>query len=197
MNKKCTKCEEVKLLVCFNNDKYSKDGKASTCKQCKAQHRKDNPDLYAKYRKKWYDSNKEYVHTEKKKYRAENKGKIKEESKDYYASNRDRILEKTSEYRKAHPHKAAASTARRRAKQKQATPIWATSEQEQALIQELYKLSRVICNISGVEHHVDHIVPLCSEFVCGLHCSANLQILPGRDNISKSNRYWPDMWATE
>jgi hypothetical protein len=45
-----------------------------------------------------------------------------------------------------------------------------------------------------VEYHVDHIVPLTSDLVCGLHCEANLQIAVGKDNIAKNNRWWPDMW---
>jgi len=36
-------------------------------------------------------------------------------------------------------------------------------------------------------HHVDHIVPLVSQLVCGL------QILDAKANIEKGNRSWPDM----
>lgn len=39
--KKCTKCEETKMLAEFSKDKYSKDGLASRCKVCRNQAHKE------------------------------------------------------------------------------------------------------------------------------------------------------------
>ena len=77
----------------------------------------------------------------------------------------------------------------RRAREKFATPAWANRDAMVAI----YAQARELTEATGVKHHVDHIVPLIAELVCGLHSEHNLQVLKAYDNLAKGNRLWPDM----
>ena len=41
---------------------------------------------------------------------------------------------------------------------------------------------------------IDHIVPLSSPLVCGLHNEFNLELIEYSYNEAKSNNWWPMMW---
>lgn len=71
----------------------------------------------------------------------------------------------------------------------QAAPSWGNP----AAILKLFRWADELSKATGIDHHVDHVVPLLSPLVCGLHWEGNLQVLPAIDNKSKGNRRWPDM----
>lgn len=71
----------------------------------------------------------------------------------------------------------------------QATPKWANGRK----IRSIYAMSKERTKMTGVQHNVDHIVPLIHLLVCGLHNEFNLQILTEQDNRKKHNRTWPNM----
>lgn len=68
-----------------------------------------------------------------------------------------------------------------------ATPLWADREKIKLIYKEAERLRE-----NGVDVHVDHVVPLTSDIVCGLHWHGNLAIIPRLENHAKSNRWWPD-----
>ena len=67
-----------------------------------------------------------------------------------------------------------------------AKPAWLTEEHE-FMLEEIYELRDLRSKLTGVVHHVDHIVPLRGQNCCGLHVPWNLQVIPAVDNLSKSN----------
>ena len=81
-----------------------------------------------------------------------------------------------------------AKTAKRNAGAKQATPAWA----DQKKIRAIYKAARMLTELTGVHHHVDHLVPLNGKTVSGLHNEFNLQAIPAIENLKKHNKHWPD-----
>lgn len=85
------------------------------------------------------------------------------------------------------PADRAAIAAARRFRKNGATPKWADKE----LIRDMYIEAKY------QQLHVDHIVPLKSPFVCGLHVEANLQLCDPVVNIKKKNKFWPDMWVNQ
>ncbi len=74
---------------------------------------------------------------------------------------------------------------RRTILQKLATPVWADRGKMLVVYAERDRLTRE----TGIEHHVDHIVPIVHPEVCGLHCELNLRVIPATENRAKSNMF--------
>ena len=178
-----------------------------------------NPERKAELGRRWYAANKEHVKERSRKWaianpekeaersrrrraanpekeierlrrwREENPERKAESDKKYRTTNPEKKSQSQARYRKANPDKHAANQGKRRAAKLQATPAWA----DEFIISEIYELSQLRSEATGMIHHVDHIVPLKSKLVCGLHCEHNLTILTGIENLTKNNRHWPDM----
>lgn len=116
-------------------------------------------------------------------WRNENSLLLSRMSKEWRDKNSDRLKLVYANYRKGNLQRYAAHEARRRAMKLRATPVWADLEKIQAFYDEARRL--------GVQ--VDHIVPLRSPIVCGLHVEHNLQLLTKLENCTKNNLSWPDM----
>lgn len=134
--------------------------------------RKQNPDLVREYKRRWADKNREQV---------------REKGRRWYEKNVQRRQETCRIWRKQNQDKIRAYSNKRRATKKRATPPWADHNAINAIYAEAVRLEKE----TGIKHHVDHVYPLSSSYLCGLHIAENLQVLPGTENFSKGNRTWP------
>lgn len=167
--KRCTKCSEALDASEFNARKASPDGLMQKCRACckiyATSYREGNPSCFKDY----YAQRKDELNANFKKWRKENAGSRTEYMRAWGQENSALVIEKGS---------------RRRAKKLKATPKWANREK----MVEFYKEAERLTAETGVIHHVDHIYPLQSKHVCGLHCEFNLNVITQFENIQKLNR---------
>lgn len=131
---------------------------------------------------------------------ARSKDVLREQARKRYATDPSKYLQKAAEWRAANPEKMAkcvarwaqahkpllkARTSARSRRTRQATPLWVNKKELQAVYQQAIQRSLS----TGVKYHVDHIVPLKSDCVCGLHVPWNLQLLTAADNCRKKNTF--------
>ena len=85
----------------------------------------------------------------------------------------------------ANPHLITAYSRARKAGKRKAVPNWFNK----VTTDKIYAQAAWLSLASGIKHHVDHIVPLKHELVCGLHCADNLRVITATENLSKHNRF--------
>ncbi|GAF85217.1 unnamed protein product, partial [marine sediment metagenome] len=108
------------------------------------------------------------------------------------ARRKDRLADyyKNADARRATSNawKAANPDADSRRRARVATPAWVDHD----AIRELYREARELGELTGIRHHVDHVIPLAGELVSGLHVAANLRAVPADVNRAKGNRFDPE-----
>ena len=102
----------------------------------------------------------------------------------YQQASPERARERRAKWKRVNPHLVAADTAKRRAAKRMATPKWLTVEH----LKEIENMYLDAATKPGGPWHVDHIYPLISNVVCGLHVPWNLRVISAKDNWSKNNR---------
>lgn len=186
--KLCTGCRVDLPLAAFGRNATGAGGLRSRCKPCSRAYYKD---YYAANRREvldknaWQDrANPASVAARGAKWRAANRGYATQ----WRAANPGRVKEQAARHAAKYPEKCAARVAKRRAKKHLATPAWSDAD----AVAGMYELAALFRK-TGLRIEVDHIVPLQSELVCGLHTHDNLQLLAESENARKGNRVWPDM----
>ena len=165
-----------KPLAGFNKNKRQTDGHRLECRECQKLagrlYRALNKDKQLAYSKA-------------------NSEKARRRSLQWYYNNLEYAKNSHKEYsklwRQTYPHKNCKKSNDYRARKINATPSWVDKEEE-FLILEVYHLAKLRTDMFGVNWHVDHIIPLKGKNVCGLHTINNLQVIPEKLNLVKSNR---------
>lgn len=197
-SKICKTCCREKDVEEFYKIAGGKYGRFGTCIQCTSsiRHLKRQTTEYKVLAKKryteYYNKNRDHVLHKTRLYREQNKDKYKIWISNWEKNNSEHIKAKKSEWRDSNRGLVGMYAANYRARKRKAHPTW-LDEFELFVIEEVYALAAQRTKLLGIDFEVDHIVPLKSDIVCGLHCKDNLQILTASENSRKSNRYWPDM----
>ena len=166
MEKPCRTCGVTKLLDNFYNEKKSSDGKMRQCIQCNKIARSV--------------------------YRQNNREKERVRNRIYGGNNKKLIQNRVERWRQNNPGKERAKKRMREIQKINACPPWAQLGSVRKEILAHYLHAEWLESVTEEKMHVDHIVPLCSDFVCGLHVPANLMVLSAKDNQSKNAYWWPE-----
>jgi hypothetical protein len=98
---------------------------------------------------------------------------------------------RTREQSEARRALIAAHAAKRKADKLLRSPPWVDWD----ALRRPYLKAQALTEVTGIVHHVDHIVPLRGRTVSGLHVPWNLQVIPGVDNLRKHNKFDADSFA--
>jgi len=120
----------------------------------------------------------------------------------YYEKNKDAVKARANarpaeerrghrnKHKAEHPELYKALTSVRKRRHREATPKWITPEQKRDM-RKTYLAAIQTTKITGERYVVDHIYPLISSEVCGLHVPWNLRVMTQTENLKKSN-FLPD-----
>jgi hypothetical protein len=144
---------------CKNGHIFERWTSNGVCKQCMYEYKQTS--VAKENMKKYYKKNFAAIQQYKKRWHEKNREKRKNYRQKHYSQNK-----------KYYFYLAA---------NRRAEKLQATLPGHEDAIKEIYRT----CPEGW---HVDHIIPLKGENVCGLHVPWNLQHLPADENIRKSNK---------
>lgn len=172
--KTCKVCGKSELEVAFEPQRRQ-------CKPCRRsyQHTK---------KVAWYARNKDYARMKTKEWREANSERKLEYRKAEYSRNKEAAKLAAKEYRKKYPDKVNHWSRMKQCAKAQRIPVWLTVE-DKWVISEIYELAKLRSRCTGVEWHVDHIIPLRGKTVSGLHTPINLQVILEQENKVKRNYF--------
>lgn len=149
----------------------------------------------AKSKKHWAENRDEIGAKRRAQYAADGHAQ-RQSAIQYYAGNKARIAERRKSYYEANRDLFRAHGSKYRAVRRERMPCW-FGELDEFVARECFSLADDREAATGIEWHVDHVIPLRARKASGLHCAANLQVIPEVLNLTKHNRMVmaePDEW---
>jgi hypothetical protein len=185
--KRCNTCGDQLSPVEFFKDSTKPDGLRKSCKSCTSKsHRKyvaKNLSLVSSYKASWYAEHAEANRARAKMLYRENSERAKKLAAEWGMKNPLKVKAAKTKWKRLNPGSVRQYSEARREQKYRCTPKWANLEAILAIYESAAQYGLT----------VDHIVPIKSKLVCGLHCEANLRLVSLAENASKGNRHWPDM----
>lgn len=170
----CPRCKDNLPKSCFGKDNHRTNGLAVYCLNCQQARSRE-----------WCEKNPEKKLTHDKAYRAANLERYAVNNRAYVARNAAELDAYHRKYRQENAGRIAAHNIGRIRGEKRATPAWANLHE----INRIYAEAKGLEARDGVKRHVDHVVPIKHNLVCGLHVEHNLQILTASENVRKKNKF--------
>ena len=107
-------------------------------------------------------------------------------------ANLERTRATARRWAKNNADKVARRVHERNAAKLNATPSW-YGEFDRLVMREAHDAAQSRSRTTGIDWHVDHIIPLRAKTACGLHVADNIQVIPAAMNRRKSNRIQPEV----
>lgn len=179
-------CKTDKNSAAFYKATAGKFGLSSRCKDCEKIYQQSRKIEKKESHKKWWNSEKGFE------YKTQKRNQTKQNRLIELVEKID-TLNKTDEnsvyaWRSGHLKRNFAKL--------NATPKWVDKIHKEKIV-KIYAITQQLQEATGSMYHVDHIVPLVSESVCGLHVWWNLQPLPEKTNVTKNNIFNPAIYPEQ
>ena len=189
--KQCTRCGETKPHGNFYANRRYADGYMSWCKACSkaycAEYRSKNPDKLREQNKEYRAKRRDQISAAKRDWRLKNAEAEADRDRRRRRQNPEKHRQRVREWAARNPEAVATRTVRRRARSSLAQPAW-LDDAQLASIALKYKEARLMSQMTGVRHEVDHIVPLKGDTVSGLHVPWNLRVITLSHNRKKYSK---------
>ena len=177
IERECGVCRNIKGSHSFNNTSNG-IGVKSTCKDCYV--------IQSKVKRQNMSEEQKQYHREKTaKWKRDNQSKASESDRNSKNKRKDLNKKLKKIWAAKNKGKIRSYNSKRREMIKSSTHHVIFKNE----IQELYDNSVWLEDTLGVLYHVDHIIPIVHEGICGLHTPANLMIVESTHNHQKSNKW--------